>query len=326
MTLLIDERDVADLISIDEAISIVSEAFVAHAQGRITNMPRQRLRHRGGTLRVTGAVSMLDGFAGVKVSSSAVFDSHAGRVMSLHDLSTGGLAAVIQVFRLGALRTGSLSGVATRTLAREDASVLCIIGTGRQARTQLAAIETVRPLRRLQVYGRNPTHLQEFVEFIGELESDVVVQPCGSAREAVEGADIVVTATSATQPVLLGEWLEPGMHINAIGANDESRRELDSAVVAMADLVAVDEPHQARYEASDLIHPVQEGVLDWAEVRSIGAIIAGHEDGRKESDQITLFKSLGTAIGDVALAVRIYERAVEAGRGIKLPDLTGLAS
>ncbi len=320
MTLFIDESAVAELISIDEAIGLVSEAFAANARGRVANMPRQRLRHALGTVRVTGAISEDHGFVGVKVSSSAVFDSRAGRVMTLHDLSTGRLTAVIQAFRLGALRTGSLSAVATNALAREDARVLGLIGTGRQARTQLAAIDRVRPLRRLQIYGRNPVHVGGFTD---ELEIDAEIKLCESAREAVEGADIVVTATSASRPVLFGEWIEPGMHINAIGANDESRRELDSAVVARADLVAVDEPRQARYEASDLINPVEEGVLDWDDIRSLDTIIAGHEDGRQERDQITLFKSLGTAIGDVALAVRVYERAVEAGRGMTLPDLTG---
>lgn len=320
MTLFIDEATIAELVSVDEALDIVSAAFVASANGRVANMPRQRLRHAADTVRVTGAISEDDGIAGVKVSSSVVFGRQAGRVMTLYDLSTGALIAVVQVFRLGAIRTGSLSAVASDVLARRDASVLAVIGTGRQARTQVEAIQRVRKIRLLRAYGRNPSHVQQFID---DLVTDGEVRLCSSAREAVEGADIVVTATSAELPVLLGEWLEPGMHINAIGANDEARRELDSASVARADLVTVDELSQARYEASDLIQPVDEGLLAWSDVKSIDAIVAGYEPGRRGKDQITLFKSLGTAIADVALGAFVYRRALEAGLGVRLPDLTG---
>lgn len=323
MTLFIDEETVDECISIEEAIDVVSEAFAANARGLVVNMPRQRLQHSTGTVRVTGAVSERDGFVGVKVSSSAVFGTPAGRIMTLYDVSTGRLSAVIQVFRLGALRTGALSGVASRALAREDADVLGIVGTGRQARTQVAAIGHVRRLSRIQVYGRDRGHLREFID---DLHLDLEVRACASAEEAVDGADIVVTATSASRPVLFGEWLQPGMHVNAIGANDGSRRELDSAAVARSDLIAVDEPNQARYEASDLITPVEEGIIDWNDVRGIDRIIAGQSEGRKTRDEITLFKSLGTAIADVALAVRVYERALQTGAGHKLPDLTGLVA
>lgn len=321
MTALIDESAVAELVTMEDALEAVSKAFLARGRGRIVNLPRQRLHHREGVVRITAAVTEDAGYFGVKVSSSAVFGSNAGRIMSLYELSTGRLCAVIQVFGLGALRTGAVSGVATDLLARPDSEVLGLIGTGRQARTQLAAIKRVRPIRRVRVFGRDSGRRGDFADSVRD--SGLEVTECESAREAVECADIVVTATAATDPVLLGDWLSPGVHVNAIGANHESKRELDSQVVAKAGVVATDEPSQAQYEASDLIHPVAEGLLSWEDVHGIHEIITGFAEGRRSVEEITLFKSLGTAVGDVLLAAWTYERALERGYGVTLPELSG---
>ena len=320
MTLFLDEAAVAAVLTMDDALAAVAEAFAARGRGAVTNLPRAVLRHSGGTVRITAAVDEERGYHGVKVSSSAVFGSNAGRVFSLFETGTGRLCAVVQVFGLGALRTGAVSGVVTDRLANPDAEVLAVIGTGRQARTQLEAIRRVRPIRSVRLYGRDPSRRADFRAEIGD---DVEVVECNSVEEAVSGAHVVVTATSATNPVLEGAWLDPGTHVNAIGANDPSRREIDSAVVTRAAVVVTDEPEQARYEAGDLMHPVDEGLISWDDVHGVDELVGGAIPGRQTSAEITLFESLGTAIGDVALAARAYELAIARGVGVELPDLSG---
>lgn len=321
MTLFLDEEAVARLVTMDDALRPVKEGFVARGGGAIDNLPRALLHHTAGTVRITAAVVENRGYYGVKVSSSAVFGSNVGRVLSLFEIATGRLCAVIQVFGPGALRTGAVSGVVTRLLARPDADVLALVGTGRQARTQFEAIRRVRPIRQVRVFGREPMRRAAFAEVLDGDGVDVVC--CDTVQDAVQGAQVVVTATSATDPVLEGAWLRPGAHVNAIGANAPSRRELDSEVVARADVIVTDEPDQARYEASDLIHPVAEGVIGWSDVRGVDEILTGAAPGRRSSDQITLFESLGTAVGDVVLAALAYESALDRNVGQRLPDLSG---
>jgi ornithine cyclodeaminase/alanine dehydrogenase-like protein (mu-crystallin family) len=324
VTLLLDESTVAELLTMDDALAAVAEGFAARGRGALDNLPRARLEYAAGTIRITAAVDEDRGYYGVKISSSAVFGSNAGRVFNLFEIGTGRLCAVIQGFGLGALRTGAVSGLATDLVARPDAEVLALVGTGRQARTQLEAMRRVRTIRQLRLYGRDPVRRAQFRDAV--VDDGIEVVECATAREAVRGAHIVVTATSATEPVLAGGWLDAGAHVNAIGANHESRRELDSAVVARSALILTDEPAQARYEAADLIHPVAEGVIGWDDVHGIDEIIVGAVPGRRSPDEITLFESLGTAIGDVVLAGRVYEAAVESGVGVQLPDLSGQAS
>ena len=320
MTLFLDEAAIGEVITMDEALATVAEGFAARSRGAVSNLPRALLRHSGGTIRITAAVNEEQGYHGVKVSSSAVFGSGAGRVFLLFETSTGRLCAVIQVFGLGALRTGAVSGVVTDHLANPDAECLALIGTGRQARTQLEAIRRVRPIRKLRLYGRDPSRR---AEFRAQVDDEIEVVECDSVEDAVRGAQVVATATSASEPVLEGAWLDEGTHVNAIGANDASRREIDSTVVARASVIVTDEPDQARYEAGDLIEPVVEGVIDWHDVHGVDELVGGAIPGRQSPDEITLFESLGTAIGDVALAARAYEMALDRGIGIELPDLSG---
>lgn len=321
MTLFLDETCVAGLVAMDDALAAVEEAFRQSGQGRVANVPRVRTKLGRGTLRITAAVLEYRGYYGVKVSSTAVFASNAGRVFCLYSMASGELCAVVQVFALGALRTGAASGVATRYLANEDARVLGVIGSGRQARTQIEAICRVRPIELVRVFSRSKENRQNLCDDLGRAE--INAEPVSEARDAVKGADVVVTATTATSPVLLGSWLEPGAHVNAIGANYEYRRELDPEAVLRAAVIATDDREQVRYEATDLAEPVAQGLLGWDDVHGLGDIVAGRVPGRKSVDDITLFKSLGVAFEDVALAAMAYERAVERGAGQTLPDLAG---
>jgi len=223
---------------------------------------------------------------------------------------------------MGALRTGAASGVATRHMAREDARVLGLVGTGRQARTQVEAIAKVRALTEVRVFSRSVENRQQFGKDL-EARLGISARAVGSGEEAVRGADIVVTSTTSTEPVVQGAWLAPGTHVNAIGANYEYRRELDYEAVARASVIATDDTDQVRYEATDLAAPVREGLLSWDTVLPLGSIVAGAAKGRTDAQDITLFKSLGVAIEDVALAIRAYEKALGQGVGQKLPNLSG---
>ena len=322
MTIFLDEATVTRLVGMTDALEATEEVFREAGRRNVTNVPRIRAPLRDGTLRITAAVLNYRGYYGVKVSSTTVFGRNAGRVFCLYKEDGGELCAIVQVFAMGALRTGAASGIATRYLANEDASVLGVIGSGRQAKTQVEAIARVRPIREVRAFSRSADNRAQFcADITSKLGIDA--RPVGSARDAVTGCDVVVTSTTSTTPVLLGEWLTPGTHINAIGANYEHRRELDSAAVARAGFIATDDTEQVRYEATDLVAPVNEGLLSWDRVAPLGDVVAGNIKGRVAKDDITLFKSLGVAIEDVALAIRAYEKATAEGIGTPLPNLSG---
>ncbi|MDH3241730.1 MAG: ornithine cyclodeaminase family protein, partial [Alphaproteobacteria bacterium] len=321
MTLFLDERSVAGLIDMDDALAAVEAVFAEVGRGTVTNVPRVRAPLKDGTLRITAAVLQELGYYGVKVSPTTIFESSAGRVFSLYAGDSGALLAIVQVFALGALRTGAASGVATKYMARPESRRLAVLGTGRQARTQVEAIFRIRPITEIRVFSRRAENRARFCADLARPGLDL--SGTESAQEAVRGADIVVTATTATEPVLKGEWLAPGTHVNAIGANFEYRRELDLDVVARAAVIATDDTEQVRYEATDLAAPVEQGIIAWDDVVNLGDIVAGKRPGRGSADDITLFKSLGVAFEDVALAARAFEKAKDQGIGQELPDLAG---
>jgi ornithine cyclodeaminase/alanine dehydrogenase-like protein (mu-crystallin family) len=320
MTLFLDEKCVKSLVTMDDALAAVEDAFAEVGRGTVVNVPRVRAPLKDGTLRITAAVLNTRGYYGIKVSSTTIFESSAGRVFSLYK-ANGELAAIVQVFAMGALRTGAASGIATKYMARPNARILAVIGTGRQARTQAEAICKVRPITEIRSFSRSPDNRDAFRRALAHL--DIPIVGAASAEAAVHDADIVVTATTSEKPVVLGEWLAPGTHLNAIGANFEHRRELDSAAVGRAAVIATDDLDQVRYEATDLVAPVGEGIIGWDRVQSLGEIVAGKRPGRTGDADITLFKSLGVALEDVALAAVAYEKALERGVGQKLPDLAG---
>jgi ornithine cyclodeaminase/alanine dehydrogenase-like protein (mu-crystallin family) len=325
MTLLIDEHCIRKLITMDDALAAVEEVFDAQgtgANGGVTNVPRVRVPVSNGIVRITAAVLSYRGYYGVKISSTAVFGRDAGRMFCLYREDDGSLAAIVQVFAMGAMRTGAASGIATKYLANDDASVLAVIGTGRQARTQVEAVCTVRPISEVRVYSRDAANVERFCVEIGKVNKNNYIRS-SSLEGAVRGADIVISATSSEAPVVQGAWLKPGAHINAIGANYEHRRELDTEAVSAARFICADDIEQVRYEATDLIEPVKSGVLSWDQVHPLSSVVSGNIRGRHSREDITLFKSLGVALEDVALAVRALEKAQQQGLGTPLPNLTG---
>lgn len=304
-----------------EAIDAIRQVFVLSGQGRVSNPPRQCIDLPEGTLRLTTAVVPSLERMAVKVSSTLVFKSNSGRLLILSDTESGRILAFLEVFQMGALRTGAASGVATDLLARRGARTVGVFGSGRQARTQLWAVTSVRRIERASVISPNPSHVATFcTEMSARLKLPVVA---AQSVEEVYDADIVITATTAKQPVLLGKHLKPGTHVNAIGANMLSRCELDDEAMGRFALITVDHREQAKQESAELVKAAERGIIAWDQVREIGAVAAGAIAGRQEERDITLFKSLGVAMEDVALSARLYEIARERGVGLEVPLTEG---
>jgi ornithine cyclodeaminase/alanine dehydrogenase-like protein (mu-crystallin family) len=319
MALFLREDDVRRLLRIDDVITAVEEAFRDHGEGRAVNRPRQRTIVDGTALHVMSGGVPAAGVMGLKAYSSARTGT---RFLSLlYSTQTGELLAAMEANALGQLRTGAASAVATRALARSAAGSIGVIGTGWQARSQVLAVARVRPIALVKCYSRTKARAEAFAgEMVHELGMEVAA--VDSAQEAVDGVDIVITITTAREPVLLGEWLRPGVHVNAAGANAAGRRELDTEAVQRSTVIAVDDLGQARVECGDLLQAEAAGFPVWERVVELGAILAGRAPGRRTPDDITLFESQGIAIEDVVTMKVAYERARAAGVGLPFPGTT----
>ncbi|MBI2940645.1 MAG: ornithine cyclodeaminase family protein [Chloroflexi bacterium] len=317
MALYLTEQEVTALLDMPTALDAVETALREHGNGTATNRPRQRVRAAAGILHaMVGGITTI-GAMGLKAYTT--FRPAGARfLVLLYDAATGDLLSLMQADRLGQMRTGAASGIATKYMARPNATTVGLFGAGWQAQSQVEAICQVRPIREVRVVGRDPERRDAFCREMSA-RLGVEVRPARSAEEAVCGVDVVVTATNARQPVFDGEWLEPGVHVNAMGSNDLSRREIDVETVRRSDLIAVDSIEQARLESGDLAPAVEQRVIAWEGLAEIGAIVAGRVPGRPKPDAITLFESHGLAIEDVATAARVYARARERRIGTELP-------
>jgi len=300
----------------EDAISTVEEALKQQALGSAVNRPRASViaGPGAGLYSMQAACPYLDVF-GFKAYTAG---SEGYRfLVYLYSADTGELLSVLQAGLLGQLRTGAATAVATSHMAPGDASVVAILGSGHQARTQLEGICRVRAVTTARVYSPNADHRRAYAEEMSR-KLDVEVTPADSPRLAVEGADIVVTITDSRTPVLDGRWLQPGMHIAAVGGADMYVSELDDATFERANVVVVDDVAQARIECGELIMATSNGVILWEQVRELWQIVGGVTPGRRSPDDITLFKSLGMALWDVAVAKAVYDQAVAQGVGTRL--------
>lgn len=312
MTLYLTEDQVTQLITMPGAMRAVEDAFRDLGQGNAINRSRQRVRAPNGTMHVMPAGIPGGGYLGLKYYSG--FRPKTRFWFHLLDANNGDLLCVMQADRLGQQRTGAASGVATKFLAREDASSVGIIGTGWQAASQLEALAVTRKLRVAKCYSRDEARRKKFAKEMGA-KLGIIVRDVDTARDAVRDADIIVTATSSRDPVLLGEWLAPGTHINAVGSNRADAREIDDAVINRSNFVCVDSADQSKIESGDLILPIEHGLLTWDRVNELGDVLAGKVKGRVNREDVTLFKSIGIALEDVAVGAWVYERACEQGVG-----------
>jgi alanine dehydrogenase len=307
--LYLTEADVERLLAPADAIAAVEGCFDRLARGEIENRPRVRQKANGGAFAVMSAVDHELKLAGVK--SYAWVPGGTPFVVCLFDVERGELAAVIEADRLGQLRTGAASAVAAKKLARAGASTLGVVGCGWQAESQVLCIrEAVPTIERVVAYCRTEKNLAKFCK-------KFKAEPGETHRDAGE-QDVVVTVTTSRDPVLRGEWLQPGALVSAVGANDRRARELDNAVLERANFVCCDSIEQAKLESGDLIEPVEQGILDWLEVHELQEVVGGDVQGRQSDDDIVVFKSNGIAAWDVAAGALALDRARAQGIGTEL--------
>jgi ornithine cyclodeaminase/alanine dehydrogenase-like protein (mu-crystallin family) len=310
--LYLTEDEVGRLLTIDLALEAVAAAFRKLALDEAENVPRRRCQTEHVMLHVLPAAARTLGAIGFKAYTTS--REGARFHVTLFDPKTGAMTALIEADLLGQFRTGAASGVATKKLARADAATVGCFGTGKQARTQLLAVCKVRPIKRVHVHGRDAERRKAFAERLAT-ETGVEVVPVGTPEEAARGLDVIITATSAREPVLQGMWLAEGAHVNLIGSNFLTKAEADVEVFRRATLLTADSKDQARLEAGDFVPAVTQHVIQWSDVYDFAPVFVGKYPGRESPQDITVFKSLGLGIQDIALAVRIVDLARQQGVG-----------
>ncbi|MDB4917998.1 MAG: Delta(1)-pyrroline-2-carboxylate reductase [Gemmatimonadetes bacterium] len=322
--LIITQNDVPALLSMADCIDVMADALTTLTRGGavLPLRPMLRLPDQSGIMGMMPAYLDTPASLGVKIitvfnaNHGTEYDSHQGIVL-LFEPVHGSPVALIDASSLTAIRTAAVSGVATRLLARKDAHDLCILGSGVQARTHLDAMRQVRTIDRVRVWSRNPENARAFAAAASERIGSTV-EAVSHARDAVSGADIICTTTSSREPVLHGDWIANGAHINAVGSSTASARELDSAAVARARLF-VDRRESTLNEAGDFLIPKNEGIIDDAHILGeIGELLLTASEGRLSANDVTLFKSLGLAVEDVAAAQHVYHQAVQRNIGVSI--------
>ena len=315
MAIFLREADVNNLATMDMAIDSIEQAFRLQGEQNIDIAPRRRCRIGQGLLHVMSASLPTLGYAGLKSYTSVAGTNRFAVLLYGGD---GQLVAVIEANKLGQLRTGAASAVATKYMSRKDSSRLGIFGTGFQARAQVQAICSVRPIKTILAYSRDPEKRAKFCKEMSE-SLGISVQPATTAKDAATEMDIIVTATNSSEPVLKGEWVSKGTHINATGSNFPSKQEIDVETVRNSACVVVDSIEQAMLESGDLACAAKAEAFYWEDAQNLGLVVTGEFPGREDAAEITLFESQGIALEDVALAARVYQQAAKAGIGERLP-------
>jgi len=315
--LVLSEHDVESLLTMRECIGVMEEALVSLARGEAHNPLRNVIRPQN----ATGFLGLMPAYRGGEtpyygLKEVCVFpgnparglDTHLGAVM-LHSGETGELLLIANASAITAIRTAAVSAVATKLLARDDAKTLAIIGAGVQARTHLESIPIARDIDDIRIVSRTRAKAEALAA------RDKRLRVVDSIEEAVRGADIITTTTSSREPVVKREWIGDGVHINAVGSSVAFARELDSATLAAATLF-VDRRESTVNESGDYLFALSDGAIQDGHIRAeIGEILNGSAKGRTSRDEITLFKSLGLAVEDLASAQFLFEKATRLGRG-----------
>jgi len=315
--MFLTEDDVRQLLTMEMALEAVEDGLRKMALEEAGNIPRARCQTDHAMLHVMSAAVKTLGIMGYKAYTTSKKGTHFH--VALYDGKTGSQTALIQADYLGQVRTGAASGVATQYMARPDAQEVGLFGSGKQARTQLQAICTVRKVRRVQVYSLNEERRRQFAREMTDL-CQCDVEPVPRPEMAAEDKDIVITATTSREPVLNGHWIAEGTHLNVVGSNFLGKAEVDAVTVRRCESIVVDSKDQARLEAGDFVAALEEGSIHWADIHELGQVIVGRYTGRAHSQDVTLFKSLGLALEDIVVAARVVAKAQAAGVG-RLVDL-----
>ncbi|HUP51496.1 MAG TPA: ornithine cyclodeaminase family protein [Longimicrobiales bacterium] len=313
---ILSRAQVREAIGMPTAIEVMRFAFAALSRGKATVPMRLALESQAGVTLLMPAHLHESESSGLKVVS--VYPGNPGlgvpviqAVILVLDGATGAVRAMMDGTWLTALRTGAAAGLATDLLARADSSTVALFGAGVQARMQLEAVRCVRPVTDVRVVSRSGASAEALVAELEGVSARRVERP----EDALLGADIVITATNSTTPVFDGSLVEPGAHVTAIGSFTPDMREVDTALVLRARVV-VDQRDAALSEAGDIMGPIRDGAVDASVVSAeLGDIVLGRAPGRLEHDEITLFKSVGNAVQDVAIAVHVLAVAEERGLG-----------
>ena len=312
MALLLRESDVESLLTMPTAIDLVERVHREYSTGKAIDVPRERTRVPKAGLHILQGAVPSAGIFGYKAYTS----SREGVRFLVYGFNAerGNLEVIVEADRLGMMRTGAAGGVAAKWLARPDAKVAGVFGSGWQAEGQIEALAHVRKLARVKVWSRTAEKLAKFCERMRtKLDLDVV--PAASPNDCVTGSDIVVTITTSSTPVFPGELVAPGMHINAAGSNSLLRQEIDEATVRKCDPIVVDSRPSALKEAGDLLPVLEKGRIHGGGLTELGEVIAGTRPGRTTPDQVTLFESQGMAIQDLMIAAHLLGLARSQGRG-----------
>ncbi len=313
--LWIDEREVARLLSLSEAIDVLADGYRSAAAGAAASMRRAHLREGDAILHAVGGTIAGAGVAGTK--TWLYTPGGAAPLLVIFSLEDGRALAVIEAFTLGQLRTAATTGLGTRLLAREDAGSLALLGTGKQAFAQAQAVAAVRPITEIRLVGRDAGRRAALAARL-RAQLGVEVTETSEVDRAVAGAAIVTAITRAAEPILGASAISPGTHINAVGAIVPSRRELDESAVARADTIVVDSLAQAHDDAGELRAAVDAGLLEWSAVRGLEAVVDQPTAALRGPGDVSLFKTLGVGLSDVALGVEVLRRARDSGAGRQL--------
>lgn len=317
MVLFLNEEQVRQLITMPLALEQVERALRDRALGKATDLPRARVQTAAGIQHMLQAAAPELGYIGFKYYFSPP-GKRGATYVHLISMETGKLEAIVEAVWLGMTRTGAASGVASKLLANPGATVLAQIGAGFQGMGQLEAVVTALNIREARVYARTRDKLEAWCKQMGD-KLGIPVLPANSAPEAIAGAQIVNIMTKSATPVIDGDWLQPGQHVNAAGSNALSRAEIDAKTVQRAKLIAVDSRGTARNECGDLIAAVETGRLSWDTLPEIGEVLSGRVPGRQHKDDITLYESHGMGIQDLYTAAKLVKLARGRKIGTELP-------
>jgi ornithine cyclodeaminase/alanine dehydrogenase-like protein (mu-crystallin family) len=309
------ESEVREMLPMGEAIRLMQQAFERLAAGEATNQPRRRL------ILPTGSVLHYMAASDGRYFGAKIYSAHARHgahfLFLLYRAEDAQPLALMEANHLGQIRTGAVSGLATRYMARADAETLGIIGSGFQARSQLAAMLAVRAFRQVKVWSRDPDRRSAFAAECSAAFSTKVTA-MNTAEQAVRDSAVVVTATNAKDPVLSSEWVASGTHVNAMGSNQAKRRELPAGLIQRADWIAVDSIEQARMESGDLLLALDENGWSDPKLVELKDVVVSNVSHERPPADITIFKSNGLALEDVICAGYIYEQGVQEGRGAEM--------
>ena len=312
MAIFLSESEVAKLIDFPTAVDVLTDAFLSQAQGTASNRPRIRIPINGGTYNLMAAANLAKNVVGLKVYTAS--KNGAPMLIVLHAADGTGLLAIMEGGKISGCRTGAMSGISAKYMARSGKHVLGVIGSGFQARAQILGVLAAVSVERVVVFSRNKEKVDAFVKSMAS-EIPVPISAVSSTDQVCAESSVVVLITNSSEPVVLTEQIRPGTHVIAAGNNTWLRNEFEPTLAAKASIVVVDDVDQARIEAGELMRASELGLFNWDRAVSLASVVSGIRKGRTSDEDITLFSSQGIGLLDVAVATHVYGQAKEKSLG-----------